>query len=206
MNKHQHTTRSDLPKNTSSAERENQQLSELIDRCKQQDSEAFNRLYQLCAARLNGIAYRITGNVDTANEVLQEAFLQIWQRADQFQSTKGQAFTWLAAILRYRAYDRLRRDKQQHHSETFEEQDAQHSMHHQQIEQQLAEFSQQEYPLQAINECLKQLEHKQSQAIAMAYLYGHSRIDIAQYYLCPVNTVKSWIRRGLQGLQLCLNQ
>jgi len=206
MNKHQHTARSDLSKDTSGGERENQHLSELITRCKQQDSEAFNRLYQLSAARLNGIAYRITGNVDRANDVLQEAFIQIWQHADQYQSGKGQAFTWLAAIVRYRAYDRLRRDKHDNHSETFEEQEPQHSRHQQQISQQLSDFSQQEYPLQAINECLKLLEHNQSQAITMAYLYGHSRNDIAQYYRCPVNTVKSWIRRGLQGLQLCLNQ
>jgi RNA polymerase sigma-70 factor (ECF subfamily) len=59
---------------------------------------------------------------------------------------------------------------------------------------------------EALHGCLAKLEKKQSQSILMAYLYGYSREDISSYFDTPVNTIKSWIRRGLGRLQQYLNQ
>jgi len=181
-------------------------LAGLLYQCQQGDKQAFSQLYQQTAARLNGIAYRITRHVDSANEVLQEAFMQIWQNCDSYQASKSEAFTWLASIVRYRAYDRLRYDQRRHQQDKvqFNEMEL--------TQEQLAEInhnSQQiglgEYSEQALNNCLAKLEKKQSQSILMAYLYGYSRDDIAHYFDTPTNTIKSWIRRGLGRLQLCLN-
>jgi len=176
------------------------ELINLISRCGKDDKIAFELLYQKTASRLNGIAYRITRNLDSANEVLQEAFIKIWTNSCDYQADKSEPFTWLAAIVRYRAYDRLKYDKRRHQADMieFNENEIQAlNLNSQQLG--LNEYSQ-----SALNGCLAKLEQQQSQAILMAYLYGYSREDISEYFKCPVNTIKSWIRRGLGRLQLCL--
>jgi RNA polymerase sigma-70 factor (ECF subfamily) len=188
------------------AEHKQLELKSLLLRCQKNDKKAFNRLYQLTSARLNGIAYRITRHVDSANEVLQEAFIQIWQNKDQYHADKSEVFTWLAAIVRYRAYDRLRYDKRRHQQDMVEFNETDLTEH--QIDE-MAQYSQQldfaGSDEKALNKCLATLEQKQSQSILMAYLYGYSRDEISHYFDCPINTIKSWIRRGLGRLQLCLS-
>jgi RNA polymerase sigma-70 factor (ECF subfamily) len=193
-------------KNPKTKPNSNGELEQLIHRCQKGDKQAFSRLYQLTAARLNGIAYRITQHVDSANEVLQEAFIQIWQNKGQYQAGKSEVFTWLTAIVRYRAYDRLRYDKRRHQQDIVEFNESEVT------EQQLtdmANYSQQldfsVHNEQALNKCLAALEQKQSESILMAYLYGYSRDEISTHFDRPLNTIKSWIRRGLGRLQLCLS-
>ena len=178
-----------------------EQLLVYLALCKLGDRTAFEQLYQLTAAKLNGIAYRITRNIDTANEVLQEAFIQIWQHREKYQAHKSEPFTWLAAIVRYRAYDHLRYDKrrQQNNTVEFNETDIDDFYNA------FGEFDPINASKEALNTCLAKLEQKQSKAILMAYLYGYSREDIADYFSSPISTVKSWIRRGLGRLQLCLS-
>jgi len=197
-----------------------QHLSHLLALCKNRDKSAFSQLYQLTSAKLNGIAYRITRNVDSANEVLQEAFIQIWQNCGEYQQEKSEAFTWLAAIVRYRSYDRLRYDKRRHQNDMVQyhdsdnEADSEESSNETKINapnlnelnNHCVEIGLGDFPEQALNDCLSKLEQKQSQSILMAYLYGYSRDEISDYFDCPVNTIKSWIRRGLGRLQLCLSQ
>lgn len=178
-----------------------EQLLVYLALCKLGDRSAFTQLYQLTAAKLNGIAYRITRNIDSANEVLQEAFIQIWQNREQYQAHKSEPFTWLASIVRYRAYDRLRYDKRRNQNDMVEFNETNIDDFYNAF----GEFDPVNASKEALNTCLAKLEQKQSKAILMAYLYGYSRDDIAHYFSTPINTIKSWIRRGLGRLQLCLS-
>ena len=183
------------------------ELIDLLAQCKLGDQKAFSILYQKTSSRLNGIAYRITRQADSANEVLQEAFIQIWQNRDSFQPDKGKAFTWLASIVRYRAYDKLRYDKRRHQNDHVEFNESDSSeMNLDDINQHSQSMGLGNHNEQALNNCLSKLEKKQSQSILMAYMYGYSRDDISNYFNTPVNTIKSWIRRGLGRLQLCLSE
>lgn len=177
-----------------------EKLNKLLCRCQQNDKQAFQQLYQLTSKRLVGIAYRITCNIDSANEVLQEAFIQVWQNSKSFEQNKSKAFTWLASIVRYRAYDRLRYEKTRHHDMhvMFEEETLSLEQNNE-IADKLNI-----YDNGSLDYCLKQLDLKQRQSVLMAYLYGYSRDDISEYLKTPINTVKSWIRRGLGRLQACL--
>ena len=183
------------------------ELTDLLAQCKSGDKHAFSLLYKKTAGRLNGIAYRITRHVDSANEVLQEAFIQIWKNREQYQSDKSEPFTWLASIVRYRAYDRLRYDKRRHQQDVveFNEFDLMET-HLDNIHQQTQNVGFGDHSQQALNNCLAKLEQKQSQSILMAYMYGYSREEISNYFDTPVNTIKSWIRRSLGRLQLCLGE
>jgi len=200
-------TSMDLPSIEKLSDNSEDELIELLAQCKLGDTRAFSILYQKTAGRLNGVAYRITRQVESANEVLQEAFIQIWQNRDLFEADKGKAFTWLASIVRYRAYDRLRYDKRRHQHYTVEFNEFELlETHIDEMTLQSESIGLGEHTEQALNSCLSKLEKKQSQSILMAYMYGYSREDISSYFETPVNTIKSWIRRGLRRLQLCLSE
>lgn len=177
-----------------------QQLEHLLAKCALGDQLAFKQLYDDTASRLNGIAYRILNSVDSANEVLQEAFIQIWHKAGEYRADLAEPMTWMASIVRYRAYDRVKFEKRR--------------IEGSQIRADLEDFesipdSSGDQPMmcelgQQLEGCLTQLEHNQQHSILMAYYYGFSREEISEHFETPVNTVKSWLRRGLVRLQQCL--
>jgi len=176
-------------------------LEQLLSRCALGDQAAFKQLYQAVAGKLNGIAYRILNNVDTANEVLQEAFVQIWNKAGEYRSEMAEPMTWMASIVRYRAYDRIRHENRR--VEGYQLPDS---------SDELANLSNDDQPEllmcdvgQQLDDCLKQLDNSQQHSILMAYYYGFSREEISDHFNAPINTVKSWLRRGLARLQLCLD-
>lgn len=179
---------------------EPQKLEELLAKCALGDQVAFAQIYQLTSSRLNGIAYRILHNVDSANEVLQEAFVQIWKNASEYRSDKAEPMTWMASIVRYRAYDRIKFEKRriegaqmQADIDNFDDIES-----HQKDGVLLCEINQE------LDVCLETLENNQRKSILMAYYYGFSREEISGQFNTPINTIKSWLRRGIERLQQCL--
>ncbi|MGQ8366339.1 sigma-70 family RNA polymerase sigma factor [Glaciecola sp. 1036] len=181
---------------------ESELLEELLARCALQDQAAFARLYQKVAGKLNGIAYRILNSVDTANEVLQEAFIQIWNNAGEYRADKAEPMTWMASIVRYRAYDRIKFEKRRiegaQYKADLESFDSIESTHKTGI--QMCELSQE------LSNCLSILDDNQHKSILMAYYLGFSREELAMHFERPVNTIKSWLRRGAERLKQCLGQ
>jgi len=176
-----------------------EQLLVYLALCKLGDKTAFAQLYQLTSAKLNGIAYRITKNIDTANKVLEQTFILVWQSREKF--SQSEPFSWLVSIVRYLAYESLRNERRvnnKNSSELFESNiDAFYNA--------FGEYDPINSSKDAFNDCLSKLEQKQSKAILMAYLYGNSYDEIANYFSIQTSTVKSWIRRGFKRLELCLN-
>ena len=177
-----------------------QQLQNLLARTGLGDQLAFKELYEACAAKLNGIAYRVMNNSDLANEVLQEAFIQIWHKASEYKADMAEPMTWMASIVRYRAFDRLKFEKRRiEGSQIKAELESFDSLTADDLEQPAAfELN------QRLEGCLKQLEENHQKSVLMAYYYGFSREEIAAHMSSPVNTVKSWLRRGVGRLQQCL--
>ncbi len=176
-------------------------LPELLARCKLGDRRAFSVLYQETAGKLNGIAMRILRNPDSASEVLQEAFVQIWRNVGEYRPDMGEPFTWMASIVRYRCYDRARMEGRR-----IEGAHIQTELSNMDIRQNNGEDSTLMCEIgQQLEDCLSRLEGSQQQSILMAYYYGLSRDEISNQLQQPVNTVKSWLRRGLVRLQQCLD-
>ncbi|MCG8611865.1 MAG: sigma-70 family RNA polymerase sigma factor [Pseudomonadales bacterium] len=183
-------------------ETEHEALVNLIARCALRDQKALKQLYQLTAAFLNGVAFRILKDTEASNDVLQEAFVQIWSNAASYRPDKARPMTWLASIVRYRALDRL--EKEQRRANLFEEEGElgldQHSCS-QPTPDQVTDQSQQSAQLQ---HCLGTLGEESRKCIELAYLLGFSRDEIADKMKTNVNTIKSWLRRGGEKLKLCL--
>ena len=188
---------------TARVQEEADELEHLLARITLKDQKALQRLYDKVASRLNGVAMKVLYDEDLSNDVLQETFLQIWHNAGEYRRDQSEPMTWMTSLLRYRALDKLRaeqrekkrRDQLEEVQEIFGEDHA---------------VSPVKGLLQGeddsrLERCLGVLEVGNRNAILMAYYYGYSREDIAVHVAQPVNTVKSWLKRGLARLAQCLN-
>lgn len=174
-------------------------LVNLIARCALRDQAALKQLFDRVGPYLNAVAWRILKSTDLSNEVLQEAFLQIWENAASYRPHLAKPLTWMASITRYRALDRL--DKEMRagvHTRAIDEEEDFPGGH--EPEDALG-ASQLRFHL---HHCLATLGDNIKRSIELAYLQGYSREEIAQKLSTNANTVKSWLHRGAERLRLCL--
>ena len=163
------------------------------------DKGAFRRLYDLAAPRIWPVVQGIAARHNCAEDVLQEAFIAIWQRADQYQPERGSAMSWMIAIARYRALDALRRRRPEVSVEDFSESESWADPAPGPLDQALRSAT-----ARAVHQCLGGLEQRSRDCIQMAYHFGYSHSELAKRLDTPLGTVKSLIRRGLLGLKRCL--
>ena len=84
-------------------------IADLLARVARRDAEAFGALYDATSAKLYGIVLRILKRRDLADEVLQEVYVKIWERAGDFDAGRASPITWMATIARNRALDEARK-------------------------------------------------------------------------------------------------
>lgn len=171
----------------------NRQISPLIYRIQQHDKLALRDLYSLAGNKLLGIIMRIVKDRHDAEEVLQDVFIKLWDRAQQY-SGSGSAWGWLCVLTRHAALDRLRSSERHRHESTDEDQ--------QLLTQLVSDWDITDE--HSIKRCLQGLKVDMRQSILMAYVYGYSHSELAVQLEAPLGTVKAWVRRGLQELKLCL--
>lgn len=163
-----------------------------------QDRAAFKRLYERVAPKLFAILLRILRNKATAEDVLQDVFLRIWQNAESFSVEAGPAMGWLVSIARNRAIDILR---SKNPAEPTAETDPAA------LFAKIAEPGDREAQMMniaALRHCLGKIEEPVRTCILLAYYEGHSREELATHFNRPVNTIKTWLHRGLAALKSCL--
>jgi RNA polymerase sigma-70 factor (ECF subfamily) len=175
-------------------------LTELLNRSANGDRQAFATLYRRVSPKLYAVCVTLLKQRDMAEDVLQDSFVKIWNRAGTYNPSKGSAITWMTSIVRNRALDMMRSS-------------------HPQLEQSADEYRELELvddtrnppdslefntSTAALNRCLKQLKNGQRKCILMAYYYGYTHDELAQRLNTPLGTVKAWIRRGLERIRECL--
>jgi RNA polymerase sigma-70 factor (ECF subfamily) len=178
-------------------------LSQLLERVAAQDDLALRALYDSASPKLFGLALRILVKREWAEEVLQEAFVNIWRHAGDYRDSLSAPMTWMAAIVRNRSLDYLRQQKAHGASAETEWSEALDDMLP--IDEagpaDLLLMSQEARQLAT---CMARLDPNQRQAVALAYLRDQSHAEVAYILKVPLGTVKSWIRRGLEKLKICL--
>jgi RNA polymerase sigma-70 factor, ECF subfamily len=175
-------------------------LPVLLVACARRDRAAFGRLYQATSAKLYGVAVRILRREDWAEEVLQECYVSIWTHAPEYRAALAAPMTWMTSIVRNRCLDWLRRPR----AEVSDEDGALVESAESDNPGPLAELERAK-DAQALARCLKGLEGKQRQAIALAFYDGLSHSELASHLGEPLGTVKTWVRRGLLSLKDCLS-
>jgi RNA polymerase sigma-70 factor (ECF subfamily) len=171
------------------------ELSSLILRCANREATAFNELYEHASPLVFGTLLRILKRRALAEEALQDVFVSVWQRAAQYEPSRGNALGWILAISRYRAIDLLRRE----HSAPAGVVSLEESATGGPDEHSLSISSD-----ALLERCLGLLSEEQRRCIVLAFVDGSSHDEIAQRTGSPLGTIKSWIRRGLQSLRQCL--
>jgi RNA polymerase sigma-70 factor (ECF subfamily) len=169
----------------------------LVHRLLQKDVSAFEQLYDRHSRPIYSLVLRILQQAGTAEEVVQDVFLQLWRNAAQYDVSRGPFVPWLFTLARNRALDtlRLKSERQRRREDQTEELPPIASVP--QYEQQLDEKRRAE----KIRALMASLSPQQKRAIELAYFEGLSHSEIAAALKEPLGTVKSWIRNGLLRLK-----
>ena len=174
--------------------------AELIRAIARGDERAFARLYDLHSPILLGLLIRILKDRAEAEDTLQEVFLQIWQRASDFDETRGRPFTWIVTITRSRAIDRLRSQK----SRARVALETALSEMVVSPRRDAADDAIQSEHNEAIHRALAELPEEQRRALLLAYFEGLSQSEIAARLDEPLGTIKTRARSGLSKLRQLL--
>jgi RNA polymerase sigma factor (sigma-70 family) len=181
------------------AEASRSQLAAALVRVAAGDSVALRMVYRDTSAKLFAVCLRILNDKSEAEDVLQDVYVTVWRKAAGFDSSRASPITWLVAIARNRAIDRLRSSAVTRRTEPIEAAEAVSDLAPGAIER--VELAQQR---QRLALCLEELEAQHSAAIRAAFLDGSTYEELAQRMSVPLGTMKSWIRRGLLKLRACL--
>lgn len=175
---------------------ENADLARLLGAIAKGDETALRDLYEQTASKLLGIILRIIGDRSLAEDALQEVFVRVWQRAGSYDLMAGTPLIWLVAIARHRAIDAVRQERARRTAPQAEDWLVQLADPHD-LEGGVAQR-------QALRRCLNDLDPTQRDCLVLAYCEGFSREELAARFERPVNTMKTWLRRGLLALRGCL--
>jgi RNA polymerase sigma-70 factor (ECF subfamily) len=159
------------------------------------DESALAALYDRYRLILFGLILRILHDRPEAEDVLQEAFLQVWRRANDFDPARGRAFTWLVTIARSRALDRLRASGSRARIATEAEQEPRESTGDAAADAVKSEEG------EMVRQALVELPEEQRRALFMAYFEGLTQSEIAARLGDPLGTVKTRMRSGLMKLR-----
>ena len=174
-----------------------------VEACARGERFALRSLYERESRWLLAVAMRIVRDRELSRDVLQDAFLQIWQRAASYQRALGSARGWIYTVVRHRALDVARKAGRE--EAAGDDIDA--------IADAASEASrvghEPELPRgidpTMLQRCLAQLDDPKRDCIVFAFVEGYTHEQIAQRLTTPVGTVTSWIRRGLLALKECLS-
>jgi RNA polymerase sigma-70 factor (ECF subfamily) len=171
-------------------------LQRLLRSCAAGSRADLERLYRLCAPRVLGQLVVLLGDRAQAEDALQEVFIKVWERARQYDTSRGRPLTWLMSIARNHAIDMIRARR---HSVPIDEEGLQ-------LAAEEPDWSQRESDATSASlaRCLAQLTAEQRQCLRLAYAGGYSQEQIASALKSPLGSVKSWIRRALLSLRECL--
>lgn len=184
------------------------EIGQLLARVALRDQAAFKQLYDATVRCLLAIAVRLLRDSAWAEEVVQEAYVGIWNSAPNYSPLKAQPMTWLMTIVRNKAMDALRSTTSERKTlvritpAEDDEDDPLASVGDEAAGplQQLIE----RIDAARLRHCLQSLDAAQRQAIALAFYDGLTHSELAEHMRQPLGTVKAWIRRGLERLKPCL--
>lgn len=176
------------------------ELAQALKACAAGERAGLAAIYRSEAARMVTIAERILRRHDLAEEIVQEAFLQIWNKAWQYEPGRGSARGWLYAIVRSRALNALRDGGREELTET----ESLDRLQEEGADSLYIDLFDQLDSQSRLRACLSRLDALRRKTVMMAYVSGYSHGEIAGRLKLPLGTAKAWIRRSVSALRECM--
>jgi RNA polymerase sigma-70 factor, ECF subfamily len=171
--------------------------ADLLARVAAGDEPALAALYDRLSGVAFGLALRMVGNTDAAEDVVQDAFLRIWRRAESYEPARGAARPWVLRVVRNVAIDRLRSRDARRRAETGSQTDEALVT----VSETPDETASRSERSRVVRRALADLPAEQRRAIEIAYFEGLSHTEIASRENMPLGTVKTRIRDGVLKLR-----
>jgi RNA polymerase sigma-70 factor (ECF subfamily) len=170
--------------------------NDLLARIAEGDQQAFSDLYDQISPRVLGLVRRLLKDFAQSEEVTQEVFLEIWQTATRYDSSKGGASTWILTMAHRRAVDRIRS------SQSTRVRDTKIGIRDFPTEyDSVAESVEVTVESERVEKAMERLTELQRQAIKLAYYGGYSHSEVAELLKVPIGTVKTRLRDGMIRLR-----
>ncbi len=176
-----------------------QDIEALIARVALRDRAAFDALYEATCGRLMAVTLSVLKSRAAAEDAMQDAYVKIWTNAGKYQVNGLSPMTWLITIARNTAIDRLRRQRGQ--ATDIDDLEATLATTAPGPEQMAIAAS----AAARLADCFDTLPQDRADAIRGAYLQGQSYAELADIFETPVNTMRTWLRRGLIALRECMS-
>lgn len=171
---------------------------DLLERVAAGDKGSYTELFDLLGPRSLALARRIVVSQTLAEEVVQDAWLQVWRTASAYDRTRGSASTWVTTLVHRRAVDTVRHDSAAARRDVAYE--ARRPSGHDSVSESAVDRDE----VRRVRRCLDELTTKQRQAIDLAYFGGRTYGEVAGDLAVNPATVKTRIRDGLQRLRTCM--
>jgi RNA polymerase sigma factor (sigma-70 family) len=171
---------------------------ELYQQVLAKDSTALRQLYQQYEKLIYSFSYKMTGDREIAEEVIQEVFMKLWKKHSPYDHSKGKFSSWLLTMTRNTCLDAIRRRKK-HESVEYIEKDSLQVTHETPADQ--LEWKEKGA---AIRDCIQSLKDDQQNIVQLFYFKGLTQQSIADSTDIPLGTVKGRIRLALKHLHTCL--
>ncbi|QCC78568.1 sigma-70 family RNA polymerase sigma factor [Nocardioides daphniae] len=171
-------------------------LAHLLRQAARGDESAFARFYDLTGDKAYGLALRVVRNPSHAQEVTQEAYLDVWRQSARYEESRGSVLAWLLTIVHRKAVDRVRSVESSSQREVTWERAARPVDH-----DDTAETVHASLEGRRVRSAVAELTPVQRQAIELAYFGGYTHTEVATLLDVPLGTAKTRIRDGLIRLR-----
>lgn len=176
------------------------EIEALIGRVALNDRSAFDLLYDATSGKLFGVCLRVLDNRAAAEDAMQDSYVKIWRHAGRYEANGLSPMTWLITIARNTAIDRLRATRSGH--QDIDTPGLEIAASGPTPEQSAVATSE----AQRLIGCLDELAEDRGSAVRGAYLDGKSYAELAESFSVPLNTMRTWLRRGLIALRECMSR
>ena len=173
--------------------------ADLLMRTGQGDGESLKQLYSRFSGVLFSTAFRVLNNVKDAEDVVQESFVQIWEKAHLYDLRRGKPLTWAMTLTRNKAIDRLRRV--QRRTRLHDEVATESAVWKGTTESDTSDVAATHDTQRIVRNAVIQLSPDQRRAIELAFFGGLTQHEVARQLGEPLGTVKARIRRGMMKLR-----
>ncbi len=169
---------------------------DLARRLQKRDPQALGELYDKYGRLAFALIYRIVRDTATAEDLVQETFLRVWNRSQGFDADRGALGGWLLAVARNRAIDYLRSAGGKMRN-ALELEETAHPSLYLDLEKEVLNSDK----ARTLRQAMEKLSANQRQTIELAYFEGLSQTEIADRMGQPLGTVKTWVRAALKRLR-----